>query len=126
GGSERGRRFKGRQRLGEAAETEQDLTGVGPGHRLKRIELDGAKVEAQGGFRLAARGQDIGAHGERLGEIGLLAQRLVERGDRLFASSNAPEGAAGAVERKRIDGRCGSFSGPGNWHRRRMLAALAE
>ena len=73
----------------------------------------------------AATLQDIGAHGERLGEIGLLAQRLVERGDRLFASSLAPEGAAGAVERKRIDGRCGSFSGPGNWHRRRMLAAKA-
>ena len=99
-GVERGKRFL------VSAEPVDELAQIGPGGRLARLAFERALVEPDGGLGLAAALEDIAAHAEGLGEIGLQPQRLVKAVGGVLRAPGVPQRERLGIERDgTIDGR---------------------
>ena len=98
-GLEGERSFERVQRLGAPPHVEEQLSDIRPGGRQIELEADGAPVELQRRRALARFAEDVAAHAQRLGELGIRAQRGVQESDRLRPAPALPHCDAARVER---------------------------
>ena len=99
-GRELGALVQRRQRLDETTLARQQLGEVEPGRRQRRLEIEGALVEAQRRLGLAATFEDIGAQTEGLGEVRPQRQGGVEAAGGFRVAPLVDEPARLFVERQ--------------------------